>query len=250
MAENSTQQTKLDSFIKNSLKEYEVPADMSGWGKMEQMLDKGPGSASAFKNKAIIGSVAAGILAIATVSVIYLSNPSDNVEEHTTQPANTEETTTASPVISEPMQNDLSAGASEIKSPESSTSSLPVITHEETTPVKTDEGPVKIISDTKLAEDTEGPEEISKNEKNKTNSAEDDAAKTNAMEVFDMLKKKDNVPTFPDMIDPAKGFTKKTEEDEHLQKEALKKLTEEHIFGEPANNTPPDSSQKKSTDPY
>jgi hypothetical protein len=228
MIDNSTQ-NKLDGFIKESLKDIEVPLDMSGWAKMEQRLDAAPRSSSFSSNKIILGSIAASVVIIGSI-LAYSFWPSSS-ENLNPEPTVQEET---APVIThESTEASSSASIQDKKnSPESSESSVPVTTEKEQAPVIKEEK----VADEKI-ESSEKESIANKEEKiTDKNTNEEKALKENENEekenfinIFDKLKK-DQAPSFGDQIVPGKGFVKTTEEDERLRREAEKKVRENSLI--------------------
>lgn len=240
MTDNSTQHTNLDNFIKSSLKEAEVPLDMSGWAKMEQRLDTAPGKGSAINKKLIVGSVISGVAIIGTL-LVYSFWPASTDKELIPEPVTNEE---AAPIIT-PQSPAITSVQEEKNIPENSETSLPVAIEPEQEPI-TETREIKEVKEEKATKekpeitDTKRPDREEKIEETKIENKEVPAEEeipapgTNFIDVFDKLKlKKDKVPTFGDMIEPTKGFTKKTEEEERLLKEAEKKVKEGTPFHKP-----------------
>jgi len=241
MIENSTQQNKLDSFIKSSLKEMEAPIDMSGWAKMEQRLDAAPSSSPLKGSKMMFGALAASVIIIGSV-LTYSYWPSGS-SEPTMEPS-TEQEITTSPV---PETTGAVSSSQNMNTPESAETSLPVKIEKEAEPVAenkvSDEKPE--IIEKEIASKKE--EKIIDKENKKTDLSKEELEKEeseNFIDVFNKLKK-DQAPSFGDQIVPGKGFVKATEEEEGLRREAMKKVRENALFGSDSLRSKQDSTGNK-----
>jgi len=239
MIENSTQQNKLDSFIKSSLKEMEAPIDMGSWAKMEQRLDAAP-SSPLKGSKMMFGALAASVIIIGSV-LTYSYWPSGSNE-----PAAIEQVT-APPANIPPTSSEATTSAQELNAPESAETSLPINTEKEAEPVAetkvSDEKPE--IIEKEIASKKE--EKISEKENKKTGLSKEELEKEeseNFIDVFNKLKK-DQAPSFGDQIVPGKGFVKATEEEERLRREAMKKVRENALFGSDSLRPKQDSTGNK-----
>lgn len=223
MIENSTQQNKFDAFVKNSLKEVEVPLDMSGWAKMEQRLDASSGSSSLKGNKMLLGSIAAVVILTASI-LTYSYWPTGSVEP-IAEPTVEQEITPTVPSTTPESSNAVSSSEN-MKTPESTETSLPLTIEKEEVPVadkKVDDEKADEIKEV-AAKEPERRKTEKKTEKNEP-ANDDELNQENFLDVFNRLKK-DQAPSFGDQIVPGKGFTKATEEEERLQREAMKKVRE------------------------
>ncbi|MFL5765010.1 MAG: hypothetical protein ACJ77K_13785 [Bacteroidia bacterium] len=207
MGNNSTQNSKLDETVKESLNNYEAKYDAGDWSRMERMLDAAP--------KTIVSSVSYGKIAIIGAAVIlggFLVYKAVN----SSSPAGEKQTTTTPAVETQPEKQP----AAVVPSPATSTTpaqdaaNTAVTTPSTTTvtsPASGSPTAVPSIADKASAEKTK------KDQKNKDNEAEYN--KNQKVTVMG------NEPIFGDMIDSSKGVIHETKEKESTKKAAKNKGT-------------------------
>ena len=231
MGNDSTRQNKLDDFIKSSLKEVEVTTDMSDWAQMEQRLNLSQQSSIIKNPKLLYGGVAAvGVIAVVAVLAYYVTSASSYHDEKVDSPTATVMPSPITPAPVAVLQEDTNVAVVEptemasilaVDAEESEVAAAPVVSAPKESHI-----PTKNIETTVKEENSPSPKKetvVIATESVVQKEEENDNTPVSFIDVFDSLRK-NKVPTFGDMIDPGKGFTKKTAEEARLQREALQKL--------------------------
>jgi hypothetical protein len=208
MGNNSTQNSKLDETVKESLNNYEAKYDAGDWSRMERMLDAAPKTSAANMSYGKI-AIIAGAVVLGSFLVYKVANTSSSPKEETTavpapeaqQPEPAAVTNTAPPVTTNTVVSTPAETANTVSKPEP----LPAATAVTETS-KPATGAVKPIA------------EKTKKDKSK---AEIEAEYNKHQKISVM----GNEPVFGDMIDSSKGIIHETKEKESTKKAAKSKGT-------------------------
>ncbi|MBN8702603.1 MAG: hypothetical protein J0M08_06035 [Bacteroidetes bacterium] len=212
---------RLDDVIKDSLKNLEVPYNEEHWNEFESKLTaQSPVSKTNWKP---IATVFAGIAVIAGI-IFGVSKVNSNKQDLPEQQPEEQESVvaqttvpaiTASVISQENTTKDTVAAIKEEVAEEAPKNT------EEKEEEKADKKSKKDEKRDELAsEEKESKKEKKKKKKGDTTNTE---APVNFIGVFDSLQRT-RVATFGDMIDPKKGFIKKTNEDPNIQKAAQEEV--------------------------
>ena len=210
MIDNSTQHNKLDGFIKESLKEAEIPYNADHWTEIEQKLNALPHTNSikkwSFSTNIIIGTIVVLGAGILLYNVIPSSLNNNTPVEEITPPV------TALP--NESIQPSIPA-------------EQPATAQQNNTPAN--EKVKEPVTKDKEEDATETKTEKENKKEKEAIAVEPDAKQDTANEisnkVLDSLNQNHTkVSTFGDMIDPKKGFVKETNETDEIKKAAQEKI--------------------------
>jgi hypothetical protein len=204
MGNNSTQNSKLDETIKESLNNYEAQYDAGDWSRMERMLDAAPksypGSNMSYGKIAII----AGAVILGSFLIYKVAGTSSSTE--------TPEITTAPPEVKpEPAQTTTTPPAVTTNT----VISAPPPAATGTATVKPETIPSSTVATPPATQATVA--EKVKKDKKKT-----DEAEYNKNQKISVMG---NEPIFGDMIDSSKGIIHETKEKESTRKAAKSKGT-------------------------
>ena len=214
MIDNSTQNNKLDGFIKKSLEEAEVPFNPGHWDEMEYKLNALPQAGSikkwSFSTNIIVGAIAVLGGGILLYNVIPSSSDTTAPVEEVATPV----TVLPNENVQQSIAAEQSATAQQNNAPANEQLQEPVTKEKE---VKEAEAKIEKKSKENKKEKTS----LAAGEKG----AKPDTVASGRNKVFDSLSQnRTKVPTFGDMIDPEKGFVKETSEAKEVKEAVEEKI--------------------------
>jgi hypothetical protein len=203
MGNNSTQNSKLDEAVKDSLNNYEAKYDAGDWARMERMLDATPKTSVSNFPYGKIGAIAGAVIlgSFLVYKAVHTSPSTDATSEKQTitTPGSQPEKQTAAPAVTPSVTSTAPAGNTSpaLVNPSGNTVPPPAVSQPK--PDMT----AKVSS-----------------EKDKAMSQKEIDAEYNKHQKVTVMG---NEPIWPDMIDSSKGVIHETKESESMKKKAKTK---------------------------